>query len=169
MKLTNRYAGRKTPGRKPFRQDPFEEVRIFVPRWLVARLRRLGDAKGVSLERLIVRALWNVKNYSDMFDINLNLNNVAISQSTTAEQQSQVWDYLKGAKDKGIELELLIMCYEDLGFASYIQIKEVIRDLHYLGLVKIFNGDEGEVRIAAVFKKGSVREKGFRLFGGKKL
>ena len=61
------------------------------------------------------------------------------------------------------------MCYEDLGFVSPQQLKEVLVDLIYLGLVTMFNGGDGEVRIAAVVRQGRVREKGFRLFGGKKL
>ena len=65
MKQKNRYAGRKTPGRKPSKRDPFEEVRIFVPRWLVARLRRMSDVRGITAERLIVRALWNAREASE--------------------------------------------------------------------------------------------------------
>ena len=115
MKSKNRYAGRKTPGRKPSKQDPFEEVRIFVPRWLMATMRRIGDARGVTPERLIVRALWNTKDHGGFHDIDLSLGDVMTGQST-AEQQSHVFQYLTAARDVGIELELLVMCYEDLGF-----------------------------------------------------
>lgn len=166
--MKNKYAGHKTPGRKPSKRDPFEEVRVFIPRWLVARLRTMGSTRGVTPERLIVRALWNVKNYSDMFDINLSLSDVMTGQST-AEQQSLVFQYLSAARDVGVELELLIMCYDDLGFVSHIQLKEALSDLIYLGLATVFNGGDGEVRIKAVIRQGRVREKGFRLFGGKKL
>jgi hypothetical protein len=134
----------------------------------MARLRRIGDVRGVTPERLIVRALWNARDYNDMLDINLSLGDVMTGQSTS-EQQSLVFQYLSAARDVGVELELLVMCYEDLGFVSHYQIKEALSDLIYLGLVTMFNGGDGEVRVAAVVRQGRVREKGFRLFGGKKL
>ena len=168
MKSKNRYAGRRAPGRKPSKQDPFEEVRIFVPRWLMSAMRRIGDARGVTPERLIVRTLWNAKESTDFWDIDLSLGDVMTGQSTV-EQQSHVFQYLSAARNVGVELELLVMCYEDLGFVSPQQLKEVISDLIYLGLATIFNGGDGEVRVAAVVRQGRVREKGFRLFGGKKL
>jgi len=52
---------------------------------------------------------------------------------------------------------------------SHVQLKQVLNDLICLGLVTMFNGGDGEVRVAAVVRQGRVREKGFRLFGGKKL
>lgn len=164
----NRYAGKRTRGRKPSKRDPFEEVRIFVPRWLMTRLRTMGDFRGVTPERLIVRALWNSKERTDFWDIDLSLDDVGVGQST-AEDQSRVFQYLTAARDIGVELELLVMCYEDLGFASYIQLKQALVDLIYLGLAKVFNGGEGELRVAAIVRQGRIREKGFRLFGGKKL
>ena len=98
----------------------------------------------------------------------MSLGDVMTGQST-AEQQSHVLQYLSAARDAGVELELLVMCYEDLGFVSHIQLKQVISDLIYLGLATVFNGGDGEVRIKAVVRQGRVREKGFRLFGGQKL
>lgn len=168
MKQKNRYAGRKTPGRKPSKQDPFQEVHIFVPRWLMARLRRTSDIKGITAERLIVRALWNARDESDSWDIDLSLSGISVGKST-AEEQSIVFQYLTAARDVGVELELLVMCYEDLGFVSHIQMKVAISDLIYLGLATVFNGGDGEVRIKAIVRQGGVREKGFRLFGGQKL
>ena len=146
MKSKNRYAGRRTPGRKPSKQDPFEEVRIFVPRWLMSAMRRIGDVRGVTPERLIVRALWNAKDSTDFWDIDLSLGDVMTGQST-AEQQSYVFQYLSAARNVGVELELLVMCYEDLGFVSPQQLKEVLVDLIYLGLVTMFNGGDGEVTV----------------------
>ena len=163
----NKYAGKRPPGRRPSKQDPFEEVHIFVPRWLMAAMRRKSDIKGVTPERLIVRALRNARNLDGLFDTNLSLKDVGVGYST-AEEQSRIFQYLCAARSAGIELELLIMCYEDLGFLSVTHIENVISDLVYLGLANMFNGDEGEVRIAAVVE-GKTREKGFRLFGGKKL
>jgi len=167
MKQENRYAGKHPRGRKPSKRDPFEEVRIFVPRWLMARLRQMSDIRGITAERLIVRALWNATGHDGSFDMDLTLRDVTVGYST-AEEQSIIFQYLCAARSAGIELELLMMCYEDLGFLSFQHIKDVITDLVCLGLATLFNGPEGEIRIAAVVE-GRTREKGFRLFGGKKL
>lgn len=164
----NKYAGKRPRGRRPSKQDPFEEVRLFVPRWLMAAMRRKSDIKGVTADRLILRALWNARNHDESFDMDLGLNNNVMVGYSTAEEQSRIFQYLCAARSAGVELELLIMCYEDLGFLSVTHIEDVISDLVYLGLANMFNGDEGEVRISAV-TDGKTREKGFRLFGGKKL
>ena len=165
--VKNKYAGKRPRGRRPSKQDPFEEVRLFVPRWLMSVIRRKSDIKGVTPDRLILRALWNTRNQDESFDMDVGLNNVMVGYST-AEEQSRIFQYLCAARSAGVELELLIMCYEDLGFLSVTHIKDAISDLIYIGLANMFNGDEGEVRIAAVVE-GRTREKGFRLFGGKKL
>ena len=163
--VKNKYAGKRPRGRRPSKQDPFEEVRLFVPRWLMARVRRKSDIKGVTPDRLILRALWNTRDHGEFFDMDFALNTHG---GSTAEEQSRIFQYLCAARSAGIELELLIMCYEDLGFLSVTHIKDAISDLIYIGLANIFNGPEGEIRIAAVVE-GKIREKGFRLFGGKKL
>ena len=167
MTQKNRYAGKRPRGRKPSKQDPFEEVRIFVPRWLMARLRTMSDIIGITVERLIVRALWNAKYRTDFWDIDLDLSNVGTNKST-AEEQSRIFQYLCAARNTGVELELLVMCYEDLEFVSHNQLKQALVDLIHLGLATLFNGGDGEVRIKAVIE-GRTREKGFRLFGGEKL
>lgn len=158
------YAGRKRRGMKGYHQDPFEKVVCYVPKRLTRQLRVLEDTYGVKVERLLVRAALNAN--VDQFSFDLNISDYTVDV-VTKQDEAKLFKWL--AKSKvGIDLDLVLMVYDDIGFNDDRTLRATIKMMLAKGMICLINDEHTAIpQLKVAF---DVRTRGkptkFKLFAG---
>ena len=165
MRLNDRRYRKR--GKTPSKPDPFVEVKCFVPRSMMIALDVEAERLGVPIERLLVRSVRRCLGVEGGFDQDLSIH-VGQTQST-AEGQRDLYLFLSRAQ-KGLDLDLLLLAYEEAGFDSEEALKWNLADLILGGLVELGNdGPYAIPKVRVISSKRLVRKDRFKLFAGERV
>lgn len=112
MAVKSKYA--KPRGRKPGVEDPFEIIRVPVPRKTAIELRELAYHWGTSLERLIGRLAINSAKSKVGFELK---GCILMDPVCTPEHIEKIYSLIAKADD-GIDMEALLMLGSDLNMTA---------------------------------------------------
>lgn len=132
--MKNRFAKRG----RPKYPDPFQRVECWIPKSMMLILNQESERLGVPVERLLVRA---VCNNTQGYEIDMTLDNTL---STSVETQEILYDFITRA-EVGIDLDLLILTYTEIGMTSMWQLKSALKTLIDRERVELFNGDSSAI------------------------
>lgn len=169
MKETkNKYASKGNGiHRRSKYPDPFEKVITYVPKSLMKRLQLEADRLGIPVERLLVRASMYGVELEEYGPFEMDLSLGASGYSSVEEQQS-LYRFLCRA-DRGVDLDLLLMTYDDIGLRNEHIVKNALCDLVTLGLVELYNkGDYPIPKVRAISEERLKRGERFKAFAGEK-
>ena len=161
----NKYAGRRKR-RKIMKRDPFDGIRVWIPKHVMRKFETLSQVKGISVSRLMTRVIVNAWEYPHAFEMDLSLPGGA--EPNNADMRT-LYAFIAGAGSIGVDLDLLVLCYEEIDMVSSDQVRESLAGLLHLGLAEFAESDSPMPRVRVVSSKVPKKNERFILFAGEKV
>lgn len=168
MILSNKYAGKNIRGRKGYFKDPYIEVKIAIPKSVYTQLQKVADSYSLDMKNLLCRFIYSNRSNTLMGDLDLTIPQIG---GSSENDRMKLWTYLNKAGTIGINLDYLVMVWDDVGFLSEKHILCTISDLLYMGLIELVNIDDDAVAKLRVTESVKIKNKHerFNMFAGAKI
>lgn len=126
------------PSRRASNPLELEDVKAYLPKWLVAKLREVSTLKGIPMSRLIGLSLDNEMLRENPFECNTTAplpHEVPMKKFEYADQANKLAKWLRQFP-RGCDRELMIICRKDYGVETREEVLLGWRELFLLDLVE---------------------------------
>lgn len=119
----------------PPENDPFRQVKSFIPKHLVDKLEIISKRDGVPMSRLVAIAVHNHIDQDVPFVLNLEIpHGIPYNKGEFADEARAVYQFLIKT-DSGMGLDSIVLCSEQMGLNS-LGVLVGVRELLETGLIE---------------------------------
>lgn len=122
--------------RKP--NAAFEEVKVFLPKSVMEKIRKKAEETNIKMSRLIALAIDNELDAIIPFTYHCPMPTAPYIECAFQMEAGRVLKYLKDNFDNGTGVESLVICRRDMGIESRETVMFAIRELLEVKMIEVF-------------------------------